>query len=128
LRDGPASEQPLIANVEPASFRMHVDPEELARDPRFRPLRPGVGILVLYGDPSRGACSAFLRYEPGASVPSHRHGGLEQILVLAGEQADERGSYGAGSLVVNAAGTVHSVHSRSGCLVWITWQDAVAFV
>ena len=42
---------------------------------------------------------ALLRYEPGASVPKHQHKGLETILVLEGEQSDERGNYPAGSLV-----------------------------
>jgi anti-sigma factor ChrR (cupin superfamily) len=107
---------------------MKLDPKAIARDSRFRPLGPGVGILVIYGDPTHGACSAFLRYDPGASVPLHRHRGHEQILVLDGEQSDEHGSYTPGSLVVNAPGSVHSVHSRTGCLVLITWQDAVAFV
>ena len=109
-------------------LRMPVDVERLSQDPRFRELRPGVDILVLYGSPSEGPCSAFLRYAPGARVPSHRHRGHEQILVLSGEQSDEHGSYEAGALVVNPAGSVHSVLSRSGCLVLITWHDAVAFL
>ena len=34
----------------------------------------------------------LLRYEPGASVPRHRHRGLEIIRMLDGEQSDERGT------------------------------------
>ncbi len=117
----------LLAEADTASLRLQLDVEALARDPRFTPLRPGVDILVIYGSPNAGACSAFLRYAPSASVPSHRHRGHEQILVLSGEQSDEHGSYGAGSLVINPAGTVHSVRSERGCLVLITWQDAVSF-
>ena len=66
----------------------------------FRDLRDGVEIHVLHEAPD-GARVAILRYRPGAEVPRHRHEGYEYIYVLQGEQSDERGSYGAGSFVVN---------------------------
>ncbi len=68
---------------------------------------------------------ALLRYAPGASVPRHRHAGLETVIVLDGEQSDERGSYPAGSLVLNAEGSAHSVRSEGGCVVLIQWQRPV---
>lgn len=92
---------------------------------RFVPFREGVEIArLLEGPPD----VALLRYAPRASVPRHRHGGLETILVLEGEQSDERGDYGAGSLVLNPEGTVHSVWSRPGCLVLISWERPVVFL
>jgi anti-sigma factor ChrR (cupin superfamily) len=69
-----------------------------------------------------------LRYSPGASVPEHRHLGYEHIYVVEGEQCDERGSYGAGTLIVNPPGTRHRVSSPKGCLVFVVWQAPVAFV
>lgn len=93
----------------------------------FQELRPGVDIHVLYDAPD-GERVAVLRYAPGAVVPAHRHEGHEYIYVLEGEQSDERGSYGAGSLVVNEPGTMHRVASASGCLVLIFWQRPVVFV
>ena len=84
----------------------------------FEPFREGVEICTLHpGEPS----VALLRYAPGASVPRHRHAGLETVMVLEGSQSDERGEYGAGSLVVNAAGSIHSVRSEHGCVVLIQW-------
>ena len=101
-------------------------PEQIAALP-FSELRSGVDISVLHEAPD-GARVAVLRYAPGATVPSHRHEGFEYIYVLAGEQSDERGSYGAGSLVVNEPGMTHQVTSRSGCTVLIIWQRPVVFV
>ena len=65
---------------------------------------------------------AVLKYEPGASVPFHRHAGLETIMVLDGSQYDENGTYEAGALVLNAVGTEHSVCSKEGCAVLIQWD------
>lgn len=93
----------------------------------FQELRPGVEIHVLH-EASDGARVAILRYAPGAEVPAHRHDGYEYIYVLEGEQSDERGSYPAGSFVVNEPGVTHRVASRGGCVVLITWQRPVVFV
>ncbi len=68
---------------------------------------------------------ALLKYEPCASVPRHRHEGLETILVLEGIQSDETGDYAKGSYIVNAAGTEHSVWSDEGCVVLIQWDRPV---
>jgi anti-sigma factor ChrR (cupin superfamily) len=92
------------------------------RDRAFGPFRDGVEICRLWPGPPD---VALLRYAPGASVPRHRHGGLETVLVLDGSQSDERGDYPAGSLVCNPEGSIHSVWSRAGCVVLIQWQRPV---
>lgn len=95
------------------------------RDCAFEPFRDGVEICHLFqGD----AAVALLRYAPGASVPTHRHPGLETILVLEGCQSDARGTYGPGALVLNPAGTRHRVWSDTGCVVLIQWTQPVQFV
>jgi anti-sigma factor ChrR (cupin superfamily) len=94
---------------------------------RFHDLRDGVEIHVLHETPD-GARAAILRYRPGAEVPEHRHEGYEYIYVLQGEQSDERGSYGAGSFVVNEPGHTHRVRSKTGCVVLIIWQKPVVFL
>jgi anti-sigma factor ChrR (cupin superfamily) len=91
-------------------------------------LRPGVEILRLAGDAESGPSVALLRYQAGARVPAHRHRGFEVIYVLAGAQSDERGTYGAGALVVNREGDEHSVWSDDGCLVLIAWERPIEFV
>ncbi len=88
----------------------------------FEPFREGVEIHhIRIGEPAL----AILRYAPGASVPRHRHTGLETILVLEGIQCDERGCYSKGALVVNPEGSEHSVWSETGCAVLIQWERPV---
>jgi anti-sigma factor ChrR (cupin superfamily) len=106
---------------------LSLDPELLAKQSGYEPLRPGVDILYLYKDDASGASSALLRYAPGAEVPAHQHGGYEHVFVLQGEQHDERGSYPAGTFVINPPETSHRVWSTTGCLVLIVWQRPVAF-
>ena len=104
-----------------------LDPGALSQLPGYEPLRRGVDILYLYKDTESGASSALLRYQPGARVPEHRHEGYEHVFVLSGEQRDERGSYPAGTFVINPPGTSHEISSPEGCLVLIIWQRPVAF-
>jgi anti-sigma factor ChrR (cupin superfamily) len=106
---------------------LSLDPELLAGRSGYRPLRPGVDISYLYEDEASGASSALLRYAPGAEVPAHQHGGYEHVYVLEGEQHDERGTYPAGTFVINPPGTSHHVWSTKGCLVLIVWQRPVLF-
>lgn len=91
----------------------------------FEAFREGVEVCYLWrGEPEL----ALLRYAAGASVPRHRHVGLETILVLSGSQSDDSGRYYEGSLVVNPVGSEHSVWSVDGCTVLIQWEKPVAFV
>lgn len=106
---------------------LELDPEALALRPGYRPLRPGVDVLYLYEDDASGSSCALLKYAPGAEVPEHTHQGFEHVLILAGEQSDDRGTYRRGSFVINPPGTAHRVWSERGCLVLIVWQRPVTF-
>jgi anti-sigma factor ChrR (cupin superfamily) len=102
-----------------------------SRRPDFTwtPLRPGVDEHRLYGPADgSGSSASVLRYQPGARVSRHRHEGYEHIFVLAGSQRDERGTYRAGSLVINPPGSSHDVFSDEGCTVLLVWERPVAFV
>jgi len=79
------------------------------------PFHPGVTAHWLY-DEGEGARAVLLRYEPGARMDLHEHMGYEHMLVLQGDQFDEHGSYPAGSLVIQPAGTRHSPGSVGGCV------------
>ncbi|MBB3320209.1 MULTISPECIES: cupin domain-containing protein [unclassified Rhizobium] len=94
----------------------------------FGPFRKNVTIHWIrpFEDDQPGV--ALLKYEAGASVPHHRHEGLETILVLEGVQSDEAGNYGRGRYVVNAPGTEHSVWSDTGCVVLIQWDRPVTIL
>jgi anti-sigma factor ChrR (cupin superfamily) len=95
----------------------------------FEPYFPGVEIHRIYGDDSQGPSAVLLRYEPGARVPRHSHAGYEHVYILVGEQTDERGSYGTGTLVVNPPHSRHDeVHSATGCVVLVIRERPVVFV
>jgi len=91
----------------------------------FEPFRNAVTIHWIQHFEGDQPGVALLKYEAGASVPRHRHMGLETIMVLEGTQSDEAGDYGPGSLVVNKEGTEHSVWSDTGCVVLIQWDRPV---
>ena len=92
------------------------------RDRAFEPFRDGVTVhWLLRGGPVEPSV-AVLKYQPGASVPRHRHAGLETIVVLDGIQSDENGNYPAGSVILNPVGTEHSVWTDEGCVVLIQWD------
>jgi anti-sigma factor ChrR (cupin superfamily) len=94
----------------------------------WTPLRPGVDEHRLYGPvDGSGSSASVLRYHAGARVPRHEHRGYEHIFVLSGSQRDERGTYHAGSLVINPPGSDHDVVSDHGCTVLIVWERPVAF-
>ena len=95
------------------------------KDLEFGPFRDGVTLHWIKPFEGDQPGVALLKYEAGAVVPRHRHEGLETILVLKGTQSDETGDYGAGTYIVNAAGTEHSVWSVTGCVVLIQWDRPV---
>ncbi len=77
--------------------------------------RPGVHWKVLWEE---GDCKAVLmRYDPGATIPRHRHLGDEQIFVLDGSVSDDTGTCTKGNYARRPPGCVHTVTSRDGALV-----------
>jgi len=98
-----------------------------AADAPWKDFRPGVMMMPIYSG-AEGQSSALLKYAPGAQVPPHVHTGYEHILILSGTQSDERGTYQAGTLIINPPGHVHSVHSAGGCIILVVWERPVAFV
>jgi anti-sigma factor ChrR (cupin superfamily) len=90
----------------------------------WEPFRKGIEIHWIYRQPN-AASAALLRYAPGASLERHDHAGFEHILVLRGSQSDDNGEYRRGSLLINAPGTSHAVHSAEGCVVLAIWEKAV---
>lgn len=47
-------------------------------------------------------------------------------MVLSGAQSDGKGSYPAGTLIVNPPGSHHNIESKTGCIVLIIWEKPVA--
>ncbi|MER8993411.1 cupin domain-containing protein [Mesorhizobium sp. M0074] len=98
------------------------------RDLPFEPFRDGITAhWLLKGGPTEPSV-AILNYRAGASVPRHRHAGLETIIVLEGTQSDENGDHAAGSVILNPVGTEHSVWTKDGCVVLIQWNLPVVIL
>ncbi|MDC0435488.1 cupin domain-containing protein [bacterium] len=95
------------------------------KEQKFSEFRQGIEICWLRESLPQ---LALLRYAPGASVPRHRHAGLEIIQMLEGEQSDEHGTYKTGDVVLNPEGTEHSVCSDTGCVALLMWERPVEFV
>ncbi len=90
--------------------------------------RDRVDICWLYGGAEASGSSALLRYAPDARVPPHEHTGYEQIFVLSGFQRDELGEYHAGTMVINAPGSRHSIWAPEGCVALVVWAAPIVFL
>jgi len=98
------------------------------QDLPWKPFRDGIEILPLSGGSGPlSAHSALLRYQPGASVPTHTHAGFEHIYVLAGSQSDSKNTYRRGDLLISPPGTSHAIVSEEGCVVLAIWEKPVVF-
>jgi anti-sigma factor ChrR (cupin superfamily) len=94
----------------------------------WQPTRfPGVEMKLLWRDPDGAAFTALFRCAPGAVLPMHRHGGVEQTFVLEGSLVDSDGVCTAGNYVWRDAGSVHSASSPEGCLTIAVFQKANEF-
>jgi hypothetical protein len=81
---------------------------------------PGVERRMLHREGGEVAvATSIVRYAPGASFPSHVHGGGEEILVLSGTFSDEHGDHPAGTWLVNPIGTAHAPFSEHGCTLFV---------
>lgn len=75
--------------------------------------------LHLVGRAEAGQVTSIVRYEPGATFPSHSHPDGEEILVLEGTFSDEHGHWPAGSYLLNPEGFSHAPFSEEGCLLFV---------
>jgi quercetin dioxygenase-like cupin family protein len=67
----------------------------------------GVSYKLLYSDAERGTYTTLLRMEPGSRIPTHRHLGVEQCLVLEGDLRSGEIGMSAGDFNCSLAGSVH---------------------
>lgn len=86
-------------------------------------VRKDIDIHVLFctqEQDEQGPDLALLRYAPGAFVEMHEHMGYEMVMVLSGDYIENGVPHLAGSLIVRAPGTFHSVASKDGCELLIS--------
>ena len=81
-------------------------------------LSPSIRMKGLWSDPVSKRRVQLTRFEPGATLPMHRHVGDEFLYVIEGAISDEFGTTAAGSVGYRPNGCVHSVTSTNGATVF----------
>src|SRR5437588_11616664 len=84
----------------------------------WSPMAPNVNAKVLWSDPESKRRAQLTRFEPGATLPMHRHAGDEFLYVIEGAISDESGITSAGSVGYRPNGCVHTVTSKAGATVF----------
>ena len=74
----------------------------------------GVSFKLLYTDRERGTFTTLVRMEAGASIPAHRHLGVEQCLVIEGDLRAGNVEMGAGDFNCSLPGSVHEEIATTG--------------
>jgi anti-sigma factor ChrR (cupin superfamily) len=81
-------------------------------------IMPNIKAKMLWTDTATKRRAQLTRFEPGASLPMHRHVGDELLYVIEGSISDESGTVSAGSVGYRPNGCIHSVTSRNGATVY----------
>jgi anti-sigma factor ChrR (cupin superfamily) len=87
----------------------------------------GVEIKVLYEDKARGEMTCLLRWQPGTTLPFHKHPEIEQSYVISGSFSDHDGIARAGEFVYRHPGSMHETHSAEGCVILAIYRKPNIF-
>ena len=82
----------------------------------------GVTFKTLLIDKESGIVTAYLRMEPGASLPDHEHMLIEQAYVMEGSLKCGEGECTAGNFVWRPAGSRHKAWAPNGGLMLAIFQ------
>jgi anti-sigma factor ChrR (cupin superfamily) len=110
----------LTGSSEPATERGNAPPPEIfaLHDlPWVETGRPGVRQKRIWEDKTGERRAILTHFEPGATLPLHRHVGDELIFVIEGATADESGVVTTGNMNYRPNGCVHSVTTQHGATV-----------
>jgi anti-sigma factor ChrR (cupin superfamily) len=86
-------------------------------DREWTPMAPNIKAKALWSDPATKRRAQLTRFEPGATLPMHKHAGDELLYVIEGAISDEHGTTAAGSVGYRPNGCVHTVTSKNGATV-----------
>ena len=102
----------------------YVDPEQLEWQPsQF----DKISMKVLYRNEPEGEMTVLLKWEPGATLPFHRHPEIEQSWVLEGSFYDHDGICRAGQFVWRNPGSMHETHTDEGCTLLAIYRKPNIF-
>jgi anti-sigma factor ChrR (cupin superfamily) len=109
----------LTGGVEPATERASAPPSEIftLSDLPWIETRAGVRQKRIWEDPVNARRAILARFEPGATLPPHRHVGDELIFIVEGANADESGAVTTGNMNYRPNGCVHTVTTHNGATV-----------
>jgi anti-sigma factor ChrR (cupin superfamily) len=103
---------------------IYLRPQDMAWEPtQF----DGISIKVLYEDKEKGEMTCFLKWEPGATLPMHKHPEIEQTFVLEGSFYDHDGICRAGEFVWRRVGSYHETHSDEGAVILAIYRKPNVF-
>jgi quercetin dioxygenase-like cupin family protein len=119
------SEQRLRGKLQPTpNGSTYVDPEKLEWQPsQF----DKIAMKVLYRNEAEGEMTVLLKWEPGATLPFHRHPEIEQSWVLEGSFYDHDGICRAGQFVWRTPGSMHETRTDEGCLLLAIYRKPNVF-
>lgn len=80
-------------------------------------MRPGIHAKPLWADEATKRRVQLTRFDPGASLPRHRHDGDEILFVIEGALTDDFGTVAAGNVGYRPNGCVHTVTTKNGATV-----------
>ena len=100
-------------------------------DPKTMDWQPSqfekIAMKVLYRDEAKGEMTVLLKWEPGATLPFHKHPEIEQSFVLDGSFSDHDGICRAGEFVWRKAGSLHETRSDEGCTILAIYRKPNVF-
>jgi anti-sigma factor ChrR (cupin superfamily) len=109
----------ITGGIEPAKERGGAPPSQVftLKDIPWVEARPGVRQKPIWEDAATKRRAILARFEPGATLPPHRHVGDELIFLIEGSNADESGEVVTGNLSYRPNGCTHTVTTKNGATV-----------
>jgi anti-sigma factor ChrR (cupin superfamily) len=106
----------ITGGVEPLTERRSGPPSQVFTLPDLPWIeaRPGIRQKRIWEDKVNERHALLARFEPGASLPKHRHVGDELIFVVEGANVDESGVVATGNMSYRPNGCVHTVTTQHG--------------
>ncbi|WP_050475670.1 cupin domain-containing protein [Herbaspirillum rhizosphaerae] len=87
----------------------------------------GIEIKVLYENKQLGEMTCLLRWQPGTTLPFHKHPEIEQSYVISGSFSDHDGICRAGEFVWRKPESQHETHSAEGCTILAIYRKPNIF-
>jgi anti-sigma factor ChrR (cupin superfamily) len=111
-----------LMNIESSKLSQIIEVAHVA----WEALGPKLSAKMLWSDIPTKRRAQLTRFEPGATLPLHRHVGDELLYVIEGCISDEFSIVAAGSVGYRPDGCIHSVSSKNGATIFSIMSGEVA--